>query len=164
VSSSIFTFDDVPFEQRLAETIRWCSSRGRIEDPRHSLRSESLQPRLLERDRASAVRIVASCRANLAGSLPMPVDGDTLRGCRLLVYFPDADLSDGAAEVASAGFFDVHNAPPWDTWVALSKQPSADDRSFQQYVISWVPRDFLQLAQNGIDVNPEACIRWLEAA
>ena len=35
----------------------------------------------------------------------------------MFVHFPDADLCDGAAELASDGFFDGHNTPPWDTWV-----------------------------------------------
>jgi hypothetical protein len=41
----------------------------------------------------------------------------SLLGGRLMVYFPDAALADGAAEVQSRGFFDVHNTPPWDTWI-----------------------------------------------
>lgn len=34
-----------------------------------------------------------------------------------MVYFPDGDLCDGAAEQVTDGFFDVFNVPPWETWV-----------------------------------------------
>jgi hypothetical protein len=105
------------------------------------------------------------CRTHNGGELPAITVRASLLGGRLLVYFPDADLADGAAEAESRGFFDVHNAPPWDTWIAL-----ADDRlrvadvSYQQYVLAWVPPDLVACAAAGIDVNPEECIAWLEKA
>ena len=90
---------------------------------------------------------------------------DDLLGGRLVVYFPDANLCDGAAEAASNGFFDVENTPPWDTWVALGSDPGHDkDPSYGTYLISWVPPQLIALASAGIDVNPEECIVWLENA
>jgi hypothetical protein len=88
----------------------------------------------------------------------------SLIGGRLLVYFPDADLADGAAEVQSRGFFDVHNVPPWDTWIALADDGAAADVSYRQYVVTWVPSNLVTLAAAGIEVNPEECIAWLEDA
>jgi hypothetical protein len=79
-----------------------------------------------------------------------------------LVYFPDDDLADGAAEAESEGFFDVHNAPPWDTWVAMVEDEASGQP--RPYLLSWVPPAFLELAQAGISVNPEECIRWLDDA
>jgi hypothetical protein len=76
------------------------------------------------------------------------------------VYLPDVDLCDGAAQAHSKGFFDVYNAPPWDTWVAMLQDSEGTYRD--PYLISWVPPEFASLAQNGIDVNPEQCIVWLE--
>jgi hypothetical protein len=73
-----------------------------------------------------------------------------LQGGRLLLYAPDENLFDGAAEVQSKGFFDVNNIPPWDTWICF----------FEQYLVSWVPPKLLKLANAGIDVNPEGCIFW----
>src|SRR5262249_9402333 len=49
----------------------------------------------------------------------------------LLAYFPDENLSDGAAAVASDGYFDYDNIPPWDTWVVYV---AAD-----HLLLSWVP-------------------------
>lgn len=84
-----------------------------------------------------------------------------LAGGRLLAYFPDSDLADGAAEAESKGFFDVNNAPPWDTWVALT-----DDERDEQHpcLVSWVPSEFIELAGAGILVNPEECVKWLDDA
>jgi hypothetical protein len=30
------------------------------------------------------------------------------------------------------------------------------------YLIAWVPPDFIALASGGVDVNPEGCILWLD--
>jgi hypothetical protein len=84
----------------------------------------------------------------------------SLEGGRLLVYFPDRELADGAAEAESQGYLDVHNAPPWDTWVAMVDEASADGA----YLLSWVPPEFIDLVHRGIAVNPEECIRWLDDA
>jgi hypothetical protein len=69
---------------------------------------------------------------------------------RFLIYFPHENLADGAAQVSSNGFFDVNNVPPWDVWVSFSDGA----------LISWVPLGLIELAQMGIDANPEECIRW----
>ena len=88
------------------------------------------------------------------------IEDRELRQGRLLCYFPDADLADGAAEVASDGFFDNHNVPPWDTWVGLYRS-DLSDASLKAYLISYVPEMFLQQAARGVEVNPEQCIMWL---
>lgn len=79
-----------------------------------------------------------------------------------MVYFPDAELSDGAAEVYTDGLFDVFNAPPWDTWVALFEEGPQHDRSYGTYLVAYIPQPLLSLAERGISVNPERCIDWLE--
>jgi len=79
---------------------------------------------------------------------------------RLLLYFPDANLADGAAEAETDGFFDIHNVPPWDTWIGLFRDGSSDP-SFTDYLVSWVPGDFVPLVERGIYVNPEHCTLWL---
>jgi hypothetical protein len=163
-SKSPFAFDDVPFERRLAETIAWCAPRSRASDPRLSLRSEALSPSLLAPDRRRAIDMVASLRAPLVRGTSLPAGPGPLAGGRLLVYFPDADLADGAAEDASQGFFDLHNVPPWDTWIALGDDGPQANLSYRQYVVAWVPAQLVACATAGINVNPEHCIAWLEAA
>jgi hypothetical protein len=77
---------------------------------------------------------------------------DIEKAGRLLFYFPNDNLADGAAQYSSNGFFDVDNVPPWDTWVHYSERT----------LVSWVPHQVVVLAQKGIDVNPEMCIRWID--
>jgi hypothetical protein len=89
--------------------------------------------------------------------------GQDLGGGRLLVYFPDKDLADGAAETATNGYFDTQNTPPWDTWVAfVSERPTIWNPCYAQYLVAWVPPTFVELVKAGIGVNPEECIRWLD--
>jgi hypothetical protein len=75
---------------------------------------------------------------------------DTNVGGRLLLYTPNENLACGAAEASSNGFFDVNNVPPWDIWVQYSGRT----------LVSWVPPALIDIAQMGIDVNPEECICW----
>jgi len=30
------------------------------------------------------------------------------------------------------------------------------------YLVAWVPPDFIQLASDGVEANPEGCILWLD--
>lgn len=153
------------FSERLAETIAWCAPRAQLADAKQSLRSVELQPWVLAPDRATTVSDIAERRARCIRTKPSPVTRYVdLLGGRLLVYFPDANLADGAAEVQSHGFFDVDNTPPWDTWVALGVDAESQAVSYKAYVIAWVPPMLVDLANSGIEVNPEACICWLEDA
>jgi hypothetical protein len=79
-----------------------------------------------------------------------------------MVYFPDADLCCGAAEVESEGWFDVFNTPPWDTWVGFFRDDLPDTDAYANYLVAWVPPVFLEHVARGIEVNPEQCIRWLD--
>jgi hypothetical protein len=74
------------------------------------------------------------------------------KGGRLLLYFPEENLACGAAQVSSGGFYDLDNVPPWDIWVGFSGGA----------LLSWAPPALIEIAQMGIDVNPETCIRWAE--
>jgi hypothetical protein len=97
---------------------------------------------------------------------------------KLLLYYPDANLYDGAAELHSRGYFDVDNAPPWDTWMyyvqddVCWKEPGEQQRggddapgdtAFSSFLVSWVPQQFVELADAGIWANPERCIIWADA-
>lgn len=176
------------FQRTLAETIAWCAPRATSLEPESSLRSLPLhsQPSMESRsidERKRAVADIATTRAMLlrdAGIYPQQPAAD-LAGGRLLLYAPDETLSDGAAYVSSGGFFDGDNVPPWDTWVAYIKDTATDPQhghpwflgAYQDYqkithepmqltyVVCWVPPSLLEVAEAGIDVNPEECIVWL---
>lgn len=148
-----------PFWERLREAITWCRSSLDVTAPARSLRSEANRARVLESDYFSCVGTVASLRRSGCRQLPPDVPQWSLEGGRLLAYRPDMDLACGGAQAASRGFFDVNNAPPWDTWVAMAQESGADAIP---YLVAWVPPQFVSLAQQGIDANPECCIVWLE--
>ena len=121
------------------------------------LRSPSLQPVSFEPAqpfvaRAQIVETLADKRAEqlrIEQRYPSTPLMD-LGGGRLLLYAPDENLCDGAAQSSSKGFFDVDNIPPWDTWVCF----------VDRYLVSWVPPQLLDLANQGINANPEQCILW----
>lgn len=150
-----------PLWERLRDTIAWCQANVDVASPMHSLRSDVIRPRTLEDGYYSTVGAVASHRRRACWKAVEGIPARSLEGGRLLVHFPDLDLACGAAQAASRGFFDVHNVPPWGTWVAMI-QETEERRG--PYLLSWVPPQFLALAERGIDVNPECCITWLAGA
>lgn len=133
---------------------------GSIVPPlRQQLRSEVLRPFALSlaesgADRSAIVDQVTNARSQIMRQSPKQPDSRSvaLREGRLLLFAPEENLSDGAAEYASMGFFDVDNVPPWDTWVVM----------VEKYLVSWVPPQLVRLVQEGLDVNPEQCILWAD--
>jgi hypothetical protein len=77
---------------------------------------------------------------------------DALTKGRLLAYEPLETVDDGASEAGSMGFYDVHDAPPWDTWFLYANCS----------VFCYVPEFAISRAQDGIDANPVDCIHWVE--
>src|SRR4051794_18639085 len=110
------------FKQTLAETIAWCRERTSSQE----LRTPDLHPPLLSSSAEDAVWHVALERWRKVGGVAPVSKFPDLEGGRLLIYFPNADLADGAAAVVSDGLFqniDGSNAPPWDTWVEFIYDP-----------------------------------------
>jgi hypothetical protein len=155
--------DDQPFLLRLAQTIAWCLPRASLGDPASSLRSERFRPGALEMDPAWTVHRILYDRPFVDDAVRRAQAVRTVEdmaGGRLLLFYPELSLSDGAAAEETDGFFDYENVPPWDSWVGLFREEGADP-SEVDYLISWVPRDFVQSVDRGINVNPEECIVWL---
>jgi hypothetical protein len=143
---------------RLIETVSWCMRYSVRQKMRRCLRPARLAPPPLPRNRSDAVeRVIAMRREEFERTCDVTLND--VSG-QLLVYFPDANLADGAAEAASKDFFDVHNAPPCGTWVGYFED-STPDPSYSSYVLAWVPQMFLDFARDGVDANPEGCIKWL---
>jgi hypothetical protein len=163
MSDLIAIGDNIQFELRLAEATAWCNSHANPADPKDSLRNDLLQPNWLDGSRSKIVNSVVRTRSSYLSQKKLnPVRSiSDLKGGKLLVYFPDADLADGAAEVASKGFFDVHNLPAWDTWVGLFQNTGPLDASYVIYLVAYVPSALVEVVNYGIEVNPEECIMWL---
>jgi hypothetical protein len=168
-------------EKRLSECIAWCRQCGDDLDPAHCLRSPDLMPwssdgkksysrELWEGDGRQQNIVSRLCqkrevllRAN--GSYPDP-DKVNLMGGRLLVYYPYANVSDGASEEASNGYFDFDDAPPWDTWTWFdydaAKLRGRNEVSYAFYLLCWVPEECIDLAEKGILANVTECIVFAE--
>jgi hypothetical protein len=155
--------------QALSETVAWCLSRSLQSD---QLRSCELDPSTfltvpslgelsievwLERKRASyhrAVYAINEMRSVLVREMTIEMADLAFAQSKgkLLAYEPLETVADGAANCSSHGFFDVEDAPPWDTWFLNSGGT----------IFSYVPESLIQNAQAGIDANPVDCIHWCD--
>lgn len=140
---------------RLAETIAWCVPRVNQDEPRTCLRSPALRPHPLERNRKAVVGSVAVSRY-MGLKHPKKCRASDLANGRLLIYEPDINLAHGLEEGETNGYVDIDNIPPWDTWVAYIYEGESN------YLLSWVPPQFVALVTSGIQVSPEECFRWLD--
>ena len=135
------------------------------------LRTPSLEPTnfyldltTLER-RRGAVSALAEERASLltkVGKVPHEHGSDVKNG-RFLLYDADASDASGGALVASAGFFDWDDAPPWDTWIAMFAlgRKSTSGTRWQSFILSWVPPRLIDVVNAGIAACPmKDCISW----
>ena len=143
---------------RLGETIDWCQARIDLDAPATCFRSPDLRPRVMQPSYAAGVRDAANNRQLALGRRASP--RPDLAGGRILVYGPDEEMSDGAAEIESFGYLDINNCPPWDTWIALTEFADAK-RGRAAHLFSWVPPGFVPLVQDGIDADPVDSISWL---
>lgn len=172
--------------QRLAEVRMWCF--GRVTDECHTsgVHTSLLRPmnliwnplmsdvpywlgeksntdlQSITRVRREMVDTVAKGRASL---LYRHKDCEnhprgSLNGGRLLLFNPDQSLSDGAASIESHRFFDQDNIPAWDVWICYLNDETSS--TWQSYLICWVPPVLLECVDNGIAVNPEGCICWVD--
>tara|TARA_R110002072_G_scaffold260998_1_gene419589 strand:- start:992 stop:1786 length:795 start_codon:yes stop_codon:yes gene_type:complete len=164
------------FRRALAETVVWCSEavgagpRGAFRTP--GLRGESSDwgadglCDLWTEAESARIAVVEGLRQRRALLLRESgwVEGasaSALPEGRLLIFYPDGTLTDGAAAAASYGFFNDGNVPPWDTWVTAVTGLS-NDISFDFGLVCWIPPRLVPHAEDGIEVNPEECIRWLD--
>jgi hypothetical protein len=158
-----------PIVKALLETVAWCLSRSTEPE---ELRSVDLDPSTflrippsnefelnvwIEKQRESyqrAVQVVSERRSDLVRNAGIETADLALAQSkgRLLLYEPMETVDDGAAADSSNGFFDLRDAPPWDTWFAYSGDS----------IFCWVPGSLIQNAQAGIDANPVDCIHWCD--
>ena len=155
--------------QTLSETVAWCLRRSLQHD---EFRSSELDPSALlrvtpfgesnigiwlQRKRESyqsAINAINANRSALVRDRNIKVADPAVAKSkgRLLLYEPLETVTDGASDSSSRGFFDIEDAPPWDTWFLYSEGS----------IFSWVPEALVQDAQAGIDANPVDCIHWCD--
>lgn len=97
-------------------------------------------------------------------------DALTLAGGRLFVMEPHMTTAMGVSGAETVDFLDVDDCPPiglWIDYIQMSKivnyaghgQPYLSQSG---YILSYIPAQFIDLVQRGIDVNAEECILWLD--
>lgn len=148
----------------IREAVTWCFHKpfrspaldpfSILDVPDWRSESEPFEP-WVERRRASyrrAILWINETRSELLKESKIETldAADVFPRCRILVYWPLETVEDGASEAGSMGFYDMRDAPPWDTWFFY-----ADDGIFCA-----VPDFATGRAQDGIDGNPVACIEW----
>jgi hypothetical protein len=162
--------EEQEFIRRLTDTIVWCRGAGSLLQPATSLRTCKPKHEDLasQHHQVFQVGVERSRRLAASGRRDLPLATD-LCGGRLLAYFPDENLADGVAQMKSEGFFDVDNIPPYDTWVWMVRDVKTFDyrdggtgEREANYLVAWVPPDFIGLASRGVKANPEECILWLD--
>lgn len=157
--------------QAISEAVTWCSHSQVSGKP---FRSPELDPLTIldtpdfshgfesielwiERKRdcyGRAISWINETRSDLlkAASIATLAAVNALSNSKLLIYEPLETVDDGAAEAGSMGFYDVHDAPPWDMWFLYANHA----------VFCCVPEFVIPRAQNGIDANPVDCIHWAD--
>ncbi len=139
----------------------WSMRHANPSDPRGSLRPARLAPHPLADSRWAAVEgVIAARRSELARTTDVTLDG--IAG-RLLLYFPDARGSKGAAEQASKGLLDVHDAPPCGCWAGYFEQAGREPER-ARYLLAWIPQVFVPLAERGVARCPDGSLAWLDDA
>lgn len=148
----------------IAEAVTWCSYkpfRSPELDPSAILShgafssdSSSIQSWIEKRvDRyARALAWINEQRAQLLAKAKLEIvdPAHALSTSKLLIHEHLETVEDGASEAASMGFYDLQDAPPWDTWFLYAGRK----------VFCCIPDGAISHAQAGIDMNPVDCIRW----
>lgn len=151
----------VDLDMRLEEVVMWCRRYADFNAVATCLRPGRIAPKPLPVSRWDAVEsAIKARRAELGRTTDVTLDD--ISG-RLLVYFPDARLGDGSSDTASKDFFDVHYAPPCGTWFGYFEDDGGDPHSgTTTYLLAWVPRLFVNHAQQGIDFSRGGRLAWLK--
>ncbi len=151
-----------PIGQLLGEAVAYCVPRVDANDPRHCLRT-LVPPPTLHSSRSELVETTRRERHYKVGNVTPIERRPSLLGGRILVYFPDAELSCGTPESVTNGFFDIHATPAWDTWLALADDATSD-LSYRHYLLAFIPAELVEIADLATRVTPEECLRWLDDA
>lgn len=95
-----------------------------------------------------------------------PSDTATADAGRLLLLLTRVNLMDGAAALATGGFFGDYNFAPCDLWVSHMRVSvrlgGFREEQDQLVLVNWIPRELVRVAQIGVDANPERCLVWAD--
>lgn len=88
---------------------------------------------------------------------------------RVLLFAPLMSLNDGLAGDLTAGFFDVHNCPAWDTWVAFIDTIDREVSGlatrchlWESCLVAFIPECSVAAVDQGVSANVEGCVAWAD--
>jgi len=152
---------------RLNDAIIWCSKAQPTNDLSQILRSDELAPWWWSNGRLELISRFGRQRRFQLDDRHEKIPAHSLAGGRLLIYIPDQAISDGLSQYATNGFFNIDSSPPWDTWVAYlyeydENSVDGSDITHLDYLVSWIPPTYLELADKGVRANIEGCLAWFD--
>ncbi len=178
--------------RRLADVVAWCTRREyqvlRTPDllphlHRGASSIESLWHCRRPEERTTLVHQLGNLRAAKLGAMGLAPEetAHDLAGGRLVLFAPDRAQGDGAMRLNSGGYFDVYQAPAWDTWLFYFDEGAAGRRrtqthwehewilrrkvlplAFASYLVAWVPPGLIQAVDRARDVPGVPCLEWAE--
>jgi len=153
--------------RRRDDAVLWFAIRAGAGQPlAHALRTPALEPDLEESASlpalAAALAVLAERRAERVAAAAPRAPEVSAPG-RLLICEFNMSIGSGESEVASRGFFDVMDRPPWDTWlVAFGRTHHSQPDQPIECLLSWVPETAVETVDAGVRANRCRCLRWLD--
>lgn len=113
--------------------------------------------------KADVVNNIVSKRSDLLKNTNVPLIPveDLHQYGRIMIFDIDDTVVDGAPESVSAGYIDIEDAPPYDTWIATGGMLNEigfyiEDNTIKDVVVvAWIPKDQYFYADLGVQV---ACV------
>ncbi|SMB81603.1 hypothetical protein SAMN00790413_04636 [Deinococcus hopiensis KR-140] len=90
----------------------------------------------------------------------LTVEGELRRSGAFMIVEPASSTWDGTARVASQGYFNFDDMPPWDTWITTV--PPRFTYEGGTGLLCWVPRWARQHVDDAIAVSADSCLHWAE--
>lgn len=81
---------------------------------------------------------------------------------RILSFQTCITTHDGAPIFESRNFLDEGDVPPIDTWFYLKRNYFHSEYRCDQSLFCWIPKKFVEIVQQGINVEILDSYRWLE--
>jgi len=178
--------DEKAFEQRLKETVAWCTRNSNLSKSAEYLRTPDLRPSVFgdsslfmcgNNQATIAIEAMNQKRKKLLTDEAVMPNSDTgLAGGRLLVYFLGASNHNGVTASIS-DYFDDEDNPPWDTWIcciAGKELTRPDEKHFDvriiisqranttDYVLSWVPPEWIDEVADAMRYEVTGAIMWAD--
>jgi len=150
------------------EAGNWSSHHLNLNDLGSSLRSSDLNPEsevwnYVTEDRQVQKIVSQLCdkRRELLASESINLK-NKLQG-RVLCFYPEISLKDAVVCLASSGFIDQDDSPPWDTWIWYSLD-DIEQHHEEKYacLFSWVPDELVSLIDKAIEEDTYDCLIWAE--